>query len=132
MSVNGELLSQASVISPAASDASQVHLELVDLFNDFDQLLSLLRHQLELAVNPATLDARGHTLDAFLLAAGMSQIVEDFLHREPPLLDAVQSRLRHSRLPALPGGLAAVSRGAWTLRVIQNRQVLAWHHEFAQ
>src|SRR5467141_3762192 len=61
------------------SDPLLIH----DLLLDFDELRLLLAGELE----------RRRWLDAFLLAAGMNQILEDHLHRDFPALDRIGKTL---------------------------------------
>jgi hydroxymethylpyrimidine pyrophosphatase-like HAD family hydrolase len=88
-------------------------LRLPNLLNDADTLADLL---------PAQVDA-GEWLDAFLLAAGLDQILEDALHRVPFSLDRIANRLQREA-GGLPGkgaaAAAATARSAvWTLRARQ-------------
>jgi hypothetical protein len=55
-------------------------IETFDLLLDFDELDALLRD----STNP---------LDAFLLAAGMSQITEDYVHRDVLALGKIADHL---------------------------------------
>ncbi len=59
-------------------------LLLRDLLNDLATLAPLLAQEV----------ARGSWLDAYLLAAGMHQIVEDFLHRDPYGTDRIAKHVR--------------------------------------
>src|SRR5437660_10891003 len=59
-------------------------LRLANLLNDADTLAELLSAQVD----------AGEWLDAFLLAAGLEQILEDALHRLPFSLDRISARLQ--------------------------------------
>ncbi|HSS59978.1 MAG TPA: HAD hydrolase family protein [Candidatus Limnocylindrales bacterium] len=87
----------ATQLQPARL-ATDVNPELVvaDLLHDFGELAELLAGELE----------RERWLDAFLLAAGMNQVVEDHLHRDPGSLRKVAANLR---LASGPGIAAAAS-----------------------
>lgn len=113
-------IGQARPAAAAAEAARQVTLEsgepassrerppllVVNLLNDLDTLGPLLVERV----------AAGDLLNAFLIAAGMRQIGEDYLHRDPLLLGRVGGRLRR-RVPSPWGDVgAAAARGiAWAL-----------------
>jgi hydroxymethylpyrimidine pyrophosphatase-like HAD family hydrolase len=93
-----------------------------NLLNELETLADLLGDRL----------AAGDALDAFLLAAGMQQVVEDHLHPDPLLLDRAAARLRR-RLPApwgRLGGMAAhaAAAAAWQglSRSPGTRATAAW------
>jgi hypothetical protein len=80
----------------------------VDLLADFSELAESLLHELK----------TGSDLDAFLLAAGMNQVLEDHLHRESIPLSRLEQRMGALPFPlaqVLPGaarGAAALSESA--------------------
>jgi hydroxymethylpyrimidine pyrophosphatase-like HAD family hydrolase len=86
--------------SPGAAVASRP-LRLVNLLNDLDTLVELLGGELE----------TGPSLNAFLLAAGISQVTEDYLQSDRSLLLKAAGHLASSR-----NGLIRV--GSPALRVI--------------
>ncbi len=109
--MSGELIQQRGL---ATRDSS------VDLLADFSDLAASLFHELE----------SGSHLDAFLLAAGMSQILEDHLHREPIPLSRLEPRM--DALPHPLGRvLGAAARGAAVvgesarLRTRKHRRLMA-------
>ncbi|HKF78377.1 MAG TPA: hypothetical protein VKF59_19715 [Candidatus Dormibacteraeota bacterium] len=75
-------------------------LPLTNLLNDIDALAPLLVDRI----------AAGDRLNAFLLAAGMRQIAEDHLHRDPLHLRRAAGRLQR-RLPAPWGWIGATAAG---------------------
>jgi hypothetical protein len=75
-------------------------LLVADLLSDAGTLTALLRQALR----------DQQWLDAFLLAAGLGQLIEDRLHRDRLLLDRAASYLR--RLPSRPARLAGAAAGA--------------------
>src|SRR5262249_34219611 len=76
-------------------------LQLCNLLHDFEQLRKLLLDELDV----------GCRLDAFLLAAGMSQILEDHLHRDLWSLAKGRPHLRRLPGPARAlGGMAGHAR----------------------
>lgn len=79
---------------PPASDAtSSAGLELTDLLNDVDTLGGLLAEQIRVIRSTSESTARStHVLDAFLLAVGINQVADDYVHRSFPLLDAFTRR----------------------------------------
>src|SRR5438093_10493148 len=88
---------------PDMQQAETGPLRLVNLLNDIDLLAELLPGQIQL----------GAWLDAFLLTAGVVQMLEDALHPDPLALNRIASRFR-----ARPGGirhLAAAAGGAGTV-----------------
>ena len=87
MSRPGAILQVADLGAPLA---------LTNLLNDIDALAPLLVERV----------AAGDLLDGFLLAAGMQQITEDHLHRDPFFLHRAAGRLRR-RLPRPWGRIAA-------------------------
>ena len=75
-------------------------LRLTNLLNDVDALGPLLVERA----------AAGDHLNAFLLAAGMQQIAEDHVHRDPLFLHRAARRLRrHGPSPGMRGVAAATS-----------------------
>ena len=106
---------------PMASDRDPEPLLIRDLLLDFDELSALLGTEL----------SREHWLDAFLLAAGMNQILEDHLHRDLADLDRIRSALRgvagslgKSAAHAV-SGLRFVGLAARAIRPAERRLV-AW------
>ena len=71
-----------------------VRRPVVNLLDDLDGLAQRLAEAL----------SEGDPLDSFLLAAGMNQITEDYLHRDVLMLSRVATNLH--RLPARVGSLA--------------------------
>lgn len=101
-------------------------LLLPNLLQDVAELGPLLLHELQ----------RGVPLNAYLLAAGLNQIVEDDLHRCPYALDSIAQEVAPIRRPM--GGLAAgylrrVGVALWHLRARQpyTRRLLRWQTNFA-
>ena len=92
-------------------------LVLADLLHDFDELERLLAAELE----------RQSWLDAFLLAAGMNQVVEDYLHRDLGSLAKVAGHLRGAR------SLARVRRLGINARALtpRERSLLAWQSQLS-
>ena len=93
---------------PPISYPERPHLLLINLLNDLDTLAPLLVERL----------AEGDLLNAFLVVAGMRQIGEDYLHRDPLLLGRIAGRLQR-RIPTPWGPAAAVAargvaRVLWT------------------
>ncbi len=101
-------------------------LLLADLLNSLEDLANLLPRPL-----------RGHNwLNAYLLAAGINQIVEDYLHPDPLALRRIASHLR--RLPGPLGRLAAwLAVGvsvllAWVhVNLPDGAAALDWQRQFA-
>jgi hydroxymethylpyrimidine pyrophosphatase-like HAD family hydrolase len=108
--------------APAASCAPAVALPLTNLLNDIDTLGPLLLDRV----------AAGDLLNAFLLAAGMEQIAEDYLHRDPLFLDRAASRLARRSSDSWARIASTVARGAggvlWqgTTRTPGHRAASAW------
>lgn len=101
-------------------------MALVNLLNDASELASLALRAVR----------RRSWLNAFLLAAGLDQIVEDALHRSPLGLAGIADQLAPIRKPAGPIASRAVRRveGAlWRLRASQPRarRLVRWHADFA-
>lgn len=97
-------------------------LGLTNLLNDVDTLSPLFVDRI----------AAGDTLNAYLVAAGMQQIAEDHLHRDPFFLHRAAGRLRR-RVPAPLGQIAStMARGAGGLlwqgivRTPRHRALAAW------
>src|SRR5262245_11309477 len=97
-------------------------LPLPNLLNDIETLGTLLVDHI----------AAGDQLNAFLIAAGMRQIAEDYLHRDPFHLRRAAGRLQR-RLPARWGwiGIAAARWAgslAWqcVIRMPGHRASVAW------
>lgn len=85
-------------------------LRLANLLNDADTLAELLSAQVD----------AGEWLDAFLLTAGIDQILEDALHRLPLSLDRISARLQGEAGGWLGKGAASTAAharaGVWKLR----------------
>src|SRR5207248_11381433 len=84
-------------------------LQLPNLLNDIEALTALLVGQIESA----------HWLDAYLLACGIDQILEDALHRDLLMLGRITRQLQHrvgGNAGRLAGATAASARvGAWAV-----------------
>lgn len=84
-------------------------LGVADLLHDFSELTGLLDEQID----------RGNWLDAFLLAAGMSQVVDDYAHRDFSNLAKVAHHVR--RFPRIgPAAAWAVERARWIALAVRN------------
>jgi hydroxymethylpyrimidine pyrophosphatase-like HAD family hydrolase/adenine/guanine phosphoribosyltransferase-like PRPP-binding protein len=106
--------------SPRVSTASRT-LRLVDLLNDLDTLVDLLQKELE----------AGPSLNAFLLAAGIGQVTEDYLQSDRGLLLKVAGHLAlsGSRIMRLGSGavrMAEVARSALRAAWTGDARVEAW------
>ncbi len=138
----------------AATRTETRGISYYNLLNDFNQLGTLLEAELrayaraltqapsagnrgsEAAYSQAASQAYDHVLNTLLLAAGMNQIVEDYLHRQTGLLDKVTRRLEGSpraqfrtaaRLSRKAQELGEVSR-----RFMANeRRTIQWQRELA-
>ena len=102
--------------------AREASLPLANLLNDANTLARLLVDRL----------AAGDVLNAYLLMAGLHQIVNDHLHRDPFFLHRAGGRLRR-RLPGPPGAIASgAARAAggllWHGMVLRSghRAAAAW------
>ena len=73
---------------------------IVNPLTDFRGLSSLLTEQLETKQASATMQERA--LNAFLLVAGLHQILEDYLHVHAPLLTRAAARFRSYQHPLAP------------------------------
>ncbi len=100
-------------------------LRPLNLLHDFVELGALLLPELEMAASLSSAQdeaAHAHLLDAFLLAVGMNQILEDYLHRDVFALIKVSKNL--SRLLPDPLGAWATAatkraaRACFSLRAI--------------
>jgi len=107
-----------------SGDASPLHCQ--DLFHDAASLGPMLLREVQ----------RDSWLDAFLLAAGLSQIVEDYLHPDPYLLGKVADVL--TGLPTPLGARAAgLARGARTAALTlaaagaSHRRLASWHERLS-
>jgi hydroxymethylpyrimidine pyrophosphatase-like HAD family hydrolase len=88
---------------PAAQRRTETGAEVTDLLCGAGDLATRLRVTLR----------DQEWLDSFLLAAGLSQMVEDRLHADPLLLNRTAGYLRHqASRPARLAGAAAVAAGA--------------------
>src|SRR5215467_1807518 len=101
-------------------------LPLTNLLNDIDTLGALLLDRL----------AGGDVLNGFLLAAGMEQIAEDYLHRDPLFLDRAATRLQRRASDSwtrIASRIALRSGGAlWQgmIRTPGHRAASAWLDRF--
>src|SRR5690349_14212649 len=77
------------------SEGGRPPLLLTNLLNDLDTLCTLLAERI----------AIGDVLNAYLLAAGLRQVVDDHVHRVPLIGDRAASRLQGA-LPGPAGRLA--------------------------
>ncbi len=136
-----------------SSDTLQSH----NLLNDFATLGALLLTELEAGAAPVSahgetegsaseapqtsqlLQSRNdHLLDAFLLAAGMNQIMEDYLHQGVNFLDRLSNLLESIRLPLignLPArGIDQISTALYYLRAWSPRyqRLIRWQAAFAR
>ncbi|MFN2495711.1 MAG: hypothetical protein ABR608_07370 [Pseudonocardiaceae bacterium] len=98
--------------SPGTGAESSSLEGCVDLFHDFDQLTGLLVTQMR---------AR-RWLDAFLLAAGTSQVLEDYLHRQVGVLTRGAAYLQHSTSPM--SRAAGAAAGLTALAATRCREAL--------
>lgn len=105
-------------------------LEAIDLMADFDGLLKMLQATLERAT--ARPGATADQLDAYLLAAGIDQILEDHLHRPAQALKAVERRAQGGSLRLLRGPIQALSKLVDSLHRWNDRQITSWHVQFRQ
>ncbi len=106
--------------TPTAPDARSEQLIVRNLLLDFAQVAALLHAQLEMCVEPADeVTASDRALDAFLLAAGSNQILEDYLHRDLFGLGKAAGFLRARNL-SLPGhALGVLLRAGLALRALR-------------
>jgi len=108
-------MSGPGAILPAADSGPA--LSLTNLLNDIDALAPLLVERV----------AAGDLLDGFLLAAGMQQITEDHLHRDPFFLHRAAGRLRR-RVPGPWGRIAAATADRTGGLVWRALSMRAGHH----
>lgn len=113
------LTATTTLTSPAGP--VEKRLLLPNLLNDFDSLAGLLRERLK----------SGDWLNAYLLAAGMGQILDDYRHPDPWQLSKVAKNLK--RLPRPFGPVAfrvtkvaagALCRAGW----LGTAQLLEWQN----
>ncbi len=126
-------------------DAEALRTDLLcigNLLNDFGAVAELLRGELRALSGdaPAHMAAHdtsgksacrsmpppnrtGHVLDAFLLAAGLSQMLDDYLHRDVFSLRKVAKQLR--RLPSPAGRIASMGAHLTGSALYQARSSLA-------
>lgn len=115
-----ELMEPTAV--PPGPGAPVASFPLTNLLNDIDTLGPLLPDRV----------AGGDLLNAFLLAAGMEQIAEDYVHRDPLFLDRAAGRLRRRASDSRARIASAMARGAggalWQgmTRTSGNRAASAW------
>jgi len=111
--------------SPVPGMADPESLELIDLLNDLGALGNLLLEQVRLGRSPATSDLQAeHVLDAFLLAAGMNQVTEDYMHRPNPSIAALAGLTKRSAPAAYV--LGRVQGGIEVARCRTQRLVDTW------
>jgi len=109
--------------SPAAATAGGEPLVLANLLNDLDTLAPLLLREI-----------RGASwLDAYLIAAGMNQIVEDWLHPDPAgigeISRALANRNRHVAAAAARAAAGAATRLHRMRRWRSVREVAHWQRD---
>ena len=80
-----------ALLAPSPSAVSAPALRLADLLNDLDTIVELLRRELE----------HGPSLNAYLLAAGASQIGEDHLQSGHEMTLKAAAHLGASRNPVM-------------------------------
>ena len=90
-----------------------------DLYHDFEGLGPLLFSEL----------SRGAWFNAFLLAAGMNQTVEDYLHPDPYRLNKGAGYLSDLRRPL--GPLAASAARASAMAIVRMRRLRPSHRRLA-
>lgn len=110
----------------ATSSQPAAPLLVRDLLTTADELAPALLQTL----------AASDWLDAFLLSAGLSQLVEDALHPDPLLLNRAASYLRGRRstgvrLAAAATGAAAAALGSARTTTATQRQLVAARHGLA-
>jgi hydroxymethylpyrimidine pyrophosphatase-like HAD family hydrolase len=110
--------------------------DMLDLLLDLDGISALLLE--ELAGGDCTRSSgKEHVLDAFLLAAGMNQIVEDYLHRDVYSLGRVAARigeLVHPPAGSLASASTRLARSAGLglrARTARHRSLVHWQGELA-
>ena len=113
----------------AEETARMDELELLDLLNDLQSLAAMLHHEIDRGCSAAAVRRSVHVLDAFLIAAGMCQIVEDHLHRQPRPLEAIGRRVRRRGRRATAGVLSAAAGGAGAYRTVVDTAAARWHAE---
>jgi hydroxymethylpyrimidine pyrophosphatase-like HAD family hydrolase len=126
---DGAVLDEVELFAERASVASPrgFQLRLVNLLNDLDTLVGLLVGEV----------ARESWLNAFLLAAGVNQIVEDHLHGDGLSLRRVERHVRRiaaGALGAAPAvGIRATDAVRWKARDNgwSDRGVLRWQRHIA-
>ncbi len=101
---------------PATLEPLLVH----DLYHDFDGLAPLLLGELR----------RGAWLNAFLLAAGINQVVEDYLHPDPYRLSKAAGYLSDLRAPV--GPLAASAARSLAGTAVRMRRLRPSHARLAE
>ncbi|MDX6470956.1 MAG: hypothetical protein QOF75_2759, partial [Gaiellaceae bacterium] len=111
--------------SPAARAAGGEPLVLANLLNDLDTLAPLLLREIRCA----------SWLDAYLIGAGMNQIVEDWLHPDPAgigeIARALAARNRHGAAAAARAAAAGAARLSRMRRWRSVRAVAHWQCELA-
>ena len=109
---------------------------MLDLLLDLDEISGLLADELA-GGNCARSSRKEHALDAFLLAAGMNQIVEDYLHRDVYSLGRGAVRIGefvHSPAGSLASATARLARSAGLAvraRSARQRSLVHWQGELA-
>lgn len=125
-----DLLSRSNLARPGfdnpGKDEDSEPLLLYNLLNNFTELARLLLSELK----------RGSWLNAYLLAAGMNQIMEDYLHPDPYFLGKAAKYLDQMPLP--PGPVAAKLARSVRLTMAhirshrtQTRRLLHWQADLA-
>jgi O-antigen/teichoic acid export membrane protein/hydroxymethylpyrimidine pyrophosphatase-like HAD family hydrolase len=112
--------------SRVAGAAGGEPLVLANLHNDLDTLAPLLLREIR----------RASWLDAYLIAAGINQIVEDWLHPDPggigEISRALSARNRHVTAAAARAVAAAATMLHRVRRRRSVRQVARWQREIAE
>ncbi|HEV8637803.1 MAG TPA: hypothetical protein VG370_26595, partial [Chloroflexota bacterium] len=98
--------------APNATDPQPPRLVLPNLLTTFAQLAHLLEGELP----------RGAPLNSFLLAAGMNQILEDYLHPEPWPLALLPSYLERIGAPVGPVASSAARALAAVCAILRGRR----------
>jgi hydroxymethylpyrimidine pyrophosphatase-like HAD family hydrolase len=110
------------------------HFRASNLLLTFEQMAAHLGDQLVSALQGTSAD---NAIDAFLLAAGINQIAEDYLQRDVLALSKAAKHLAALRrpfgqvLPPLTSGLRRVGL-RWRQREPSHRSVTTWQEEFTE
>ena len=115
----------APVVSPNCISVGTEPLLVSNLLQDFAGLRSLLASNLR----------SGTLLNTYLLAAGLNQIVEDYIHRDSKLMKGAKhaSRLGRPAGPIAVRGLHSANMVMWRRLQRESRfeQLLRWQKDFA-